>query len=137
MSIIAVINQKGGAGKSTISVHLARWLQKQGKSVLLVDADAQCSSSKWLKRLEQVIPCQIIQVPDALLDELPKLNELYTWVIADGPAALSETTRALVLTADLAIIPCQPAGIDLMKSTERSPKPPKQESKPNDQSPSS
>lgn len=84
MPIIAIINQKGGAGKSTVSVHLARWLQKQGKSVLLVDADAQCSSSKWLKRLEQVIPCQIIQAPDALLDELPKLNESYTWIIADG-----------------------------------------------------
>lgn len=118
MPIIAVINQKGGAGKSTISVHLARWLQKQDKSVLLVDADAQCSSSKWLKRLEQVIPCQIIQVPDVLLDELPKLNESYTWVIADGPAALSETTRALVLTADLAIIPCQPAGIDLESASD-------------------
>ncbi|MDZ7970432.1 MAG: AAA family ATPase [Nostoc sp. DedSLP03] len=118
MPIIAIINQKGGAGKSTVSVHLARWLQKQGKSVLLVDADAQCSSSKWLKRLEQVIPCQIIQAPDALLDELPKLNESYTWVIADGPAALSETTRALVLTADLAIIPCQPAGIDLESASD-------------------
>lgn len=118
MPIIAIINQKGGAGKSTVSVHLARWLQKQGKSVLLVDADAQCSSSKWLKRLEQVIPCQIIQVPDALLDELPKLNESYTWIIADGPAALSETTRALVLTADLAIIPCQPAGIDLESASD-------------------
>ncbi|MDF5733304.1 MAG: ParA family protein, partial [Rhizonema sp. PD38] len=42
MPSIAVINQKGGAGKSTIAVHLARWLQKQNKSVLLVDADAQC-----------------------------------------------------------------------------------------------
>ncbi|WP_341532013.1 AAA family ATPase (plasmid) [Nostoc sp. UHCC 0302] len=118
MSIIAVINQKGGAGKSTISVHLARWLQKQGESVLVVDADAQCSSSKWLARLEQVIPCQVLQAPDALLDELPKLVESYTWVVADGPAALSETTRALVLTADLAIIPCQPAGIDLESASD-------------------
>lgn len=118
MPIIAVINQKGGAGKSTIAVHLARWLQKQNKSVLLVDADAQCSSSKWLSRLEKDVPCQIIQAPDVLLDELPLLREAYKWVIADGPAALSETTRALVLTADLVMVPCQPTGVDLESASD-------------------
>ncbi|MBD2683541.1 MULTISPECIES: AAA family ATPase [Nostoc] len=118
MPIIAVINQKGGAGKSTVAVHLARWLQKQRKAVLAIDADAQCSSSKWLARLENKIPYQIIQVPDALLDELPKLANSYDWVIADGPAALSETTRALILTADLVIVPCQPTGVDLESASD-------------------
>ncbi|MDZ8264522.1 AAA family ATPase [Nostoc sp. ChiQUE01b] len=118
MPIIAVINQKGGAGKSTVAVHLARWLQKQRKTVLVVDADAQCSSSKWLARLENDIYCQIIQVPDALLDELPKLVDSYDWVVADGPAALSETTRALILTADLVIVPCQPTGVDLESASD-------------------
>ena len=89
MPIVAVINQKGGAGKSTIAVHLVRWLQKQKKTVLLVDADAQCSSSKWLSRLAQEIPYQVLQAPDELLDELPKLVESYQWVVVDGPAALS------------------------------------------------
>jgi len=118
MPIIAVINQKGGAGKSTVAVHLVRWLQKQRKSVLAIDADAQCSSSKWLARLENNIPCQIIQVPDALLDELPKLVNSYDWVIADGPAALSETTRALILTADFVIVSCQPTGVDLESASD-------------------
>ncbi|WP_242043360.1 AAA family ATPase [Leptolyngbya sp. FACHB-671] len=118
MPIVAIINQKGGAGKSTIAVHLARWLQKQGKSVLVVDADAQCSSSKWLERLEQEIPYQILQAPDALLDELPKLADSYKWVIVDGPAALSEITRAVILTADLALIPCQPTGVDLESASD-------------------
>lgn len=118
MPIVAIINQKGGAGKSTIAVHLARWLQKQGKSVLVVDADAQCSSSKWLERLEQEIPYQILQAPDALLDELPKLAGSYKWVIVDGPAALSEITRAVILTADLALIPCQPTGVDLESASD-------------------
>lgn len=118
MPIVAVINQKGGAGKSTVSVNLARWLQKRKKSVLVVDADAQCSSSKWLERLEQNIPCQVLQAPDSLLDELPKLAESYSWVIVDGPAALSETTRAIILTADLAMIPCQPTGVDLESASD-------------------
>ncbi len=118
MSIVAIINQKGGAGKSTIAVHLARWLQKQKASVLLVDADAQCSSSKWLARLEQDIPYQILQAPDELLDELPKLGESYDWVVVDGPAALSETTRAVILAADLALIPSQPTGVDLESASD-------------------
>lgn len=118
MSIVAVINQKGGVGKSTIAVHLARWLQKQKESVFVVDADAQCSSSKWLKRLEKNVPYQILQAPDALLDELPKLAESYSWVIVDGPAALSEITRAVILAADLALIPCQPTGVDLESAAD-------------------
>ncbi len=118
MPIVAIINQKGGAGKSTIAVHLARWLIKQGESVLVVDADAQCSSSKWLDRLEQKIPCQILQEPDALLDELPKLAESHPWIVVDGPAALSETTRAVILTADLALVPCQPTGVDLESASD-------------------
>lgn len=118
MPIIAVINQKGGAGKSTIAVHLARWLHKRGESVLVVDADAQGSSSKWLDRLKQKIPYQIIQAPDALLDELPKLIESHDWVIVDGPAALSETTRAVILAADLALVPCQPTGVDLESASD-------------------
>jgi chromosome partitioning protein len=118
MPIVAVINQKGGAGKSTIAVHLAHWLQKQKDSVLVVDADAQCSSSKWLSRLEQDITCKVIQAPDALLDELPKLRENYDWIVIDGPAALSETTRAIVLAADLALVPCQPTGIDLESASD-------------------
>ena len=118
MPIVAVVNQKGGAGKSTISVHLARWLHKQKQSVIVVDADAQQSSSKWFARLEQNIPCQVVQNPDNLLDELPKLSEAYTWVIVDGPAALSETTRATILGADLAIVPCQPTGVDLESASD-------------------
>lgn len=118
MPIVAIINQKGGAGKSTIAVHLARWLQKQKKSVLVVDADAQCSSSKWLVRLEKDIPYQVLQAPDELLDELPKLATTYKWVVVDGPAALSETTRAVILAADLALIPCQPTGVDLESASD-------------------
>lgn len=118
MPIAAIVNQKGGAGKSTVAVHLARWLHKRKQPVVVVDADAQQSSSKWFARLEQGVPCQVVQNPDELLDELPKLSEVYRWVIVDGPAALSETTRATILAADLAIVPCQPTGVDLESASD-------------------
>jgi chromosome partitioning protein len=118
MPTIAVVNQKGGAGKSTIAVHLARWLQRQKKSILLVDADGQRTSSIWLESLENEIPFQVLQNPDELLDQVPKLTKQYEWILIDGPATLSETTRALLLWADLALIPCQPAGVDLASASD-------------------
>jgi chromosome partitioning protein len=118
MPTIAVVNQKGGAGKSTIAVHLARWLQRQKKAILFVDADGQRTSSIWLESLEHEIPFRVLQNPDELLDQLPKLAKEYEWVLVDGPATLSETTRALLLWADLALIPCQPAGVDLASASD-------------------
>lgn len=118
MPTIIIVNQKGGAGKSTISVHLARWLQRQKKALLLVDADGQRTSSIWLESLEYEIPFQVLQDPNELLEQLPKFAETYEWVIVDGPATLSETTRALLLWADLALIPCQPSGVDLASASD-------------------
>lgn len=113
MPAIAVINQKGGSGKSSTAVHLAAWLHSQGGECLLIDADGQKTSSIWLEALDQEIPHQIIQDPDALLDALPKLADEHQWLIVDGPANLSEATRAAILWADLALVPCQPTGVDL------------------------
>ncbi|MBD1848212.1 AAA family ATPase [Cyanobacteria bacterium FACHB-63] len=118
MPTIIVVNQKGGAGKSTISVHLARWLQRQKKAPLVVDADGQRTSSIWLESLEYEIPFQVLQDPNELLEQLPKFAETYEWVVVDGPATLSETTRALLLWADLALIPCQPSGVDLASASD-------------------
>jgi chromosome partitioning protein len=118
MPTIAVVNQKGGAGKSTISVHLACWLQRQKKPILVIDADGQQTSSIWLESLEYELPFRVLQDPNELLDQLPKLAKEHEWLLVDGPATLSETTRALLLWADLALIPCQPAGVDLASASD-------------------
>jgi len=118
MPTIAVVNQKGGAGKSTIAVHLARWLHSQEKQVLVIDADGQRTSSIWLESLENEIPFKVIQNPDDLLEQVPTLSEKQDWLLIDGPATLSETTRALLLWADLALVPCQPAGVDLASASD-------------------
>ena len=111
MTVIALVNQKGGCGKSTTSVHLAEYLRRSHKDILLIDADAQQSSSKWVSKISEPIAYQIMQDPNAILDEIPALKNKF--LILDGPASLSETTRAILLRADLAVIPCQPTGLDL------------------------
>jgi chromosome partitioning protein len=118
MSVIAVINQKGGSGKSTTAIHLACWLRNQGKPLLLVDADAQQSSSHWMQGMEKPISCLVMQSPDDLLEKLPELATRYEYLIVDGPASLSETTRSILFRSDLAIVPCQPTGVDLRSASD-------------------
>lgn len=119
MTIIALINQKGGCGKSTAAVHFIYWLAtKQKKNVLLVDADAQQSSSTWLSGMEKKIPHKVVQTPDDLLDQIPELTNHYDQLIIDGPASLAEATRAILFRADLAIVPVQPTGVDLRSASD-------------------
>ena len=64
--ILALTNSKGGVGKSTLAVHLAAWWKEQGGDVALVDADAQGSSSVWLREAAPTIPVFRFQTPDDL-----------------------------------------------------------------------
>ncbi len=118
MSVIAFVNQKGGCAKSTTAVHLAYWLFHKQLNVLLVDADAQRSSSIWLESLEAPIPCHVAQTSEELLKQLPKWADQHDMVIVDGPAGLSDATKSIVQLADLAIIPCQPTGVDLRSAAD-------------------
>ncbi|MCA1991744.1 MAG: AAA family ATPase [Coleofasciculus sp. S288] len=119
MTIIALINQKGGCGKSTTAVHFTYWLATQKKKkVLLVDADAQQSSSEWLEGMELQIPYKVVQTPDDLLELLPELALESDLLVVDGPASLAEATRAILFRADLAIVPVQPTGVDLRSASE-------------------
>lgn len=113
--IIALVNQKGGVGKTTIAVHLAYWLSLQG-SVILLDTDVQQSSSNWLTDLK--IPFSITDDAEDLLDLLPDLAKNYDVVIIDGPAGLSEMTKSILYGCDLALIPCKPSGLDTHSSSK-------------------
>lgn len=119
MTIISFCNQKGGCGKSTASVHFAYWLTVKKKArVLLVDADAQRSSSQWVEDMDADINCQVVQTPDDLLERIPELATDCEYVIVDGPASLSEATRAILFRTDLAVIPVQPTGVDLRSASD-------------------
>jgi chromosome partitioning protein len=111
--IVATANSKGGVGKSTIAVHLAVWLHDQGKRVALVDADHQNSSSLWATEAEPQLHVISLNTPNEIIKQTKRLAKEYEHVVIDGPAGLDEVTRAMLLVADMALIPCGPSLLDV------------------------
>ncbi|TWT44947.1 MinD/ParA/CobQ/CobA-like protein [Phycisphaerae bacterium RAS1] len=111
--IIAVANSKGGVGKSTLAVHLAAWLDKQGHRVTLADCDTQQSSSQWIREAAPQVRALCLRDPDEIITELPMLAQDTDYVVADGPGSLAETSRALLLVADSAIVPCKASMLEI------------------------
>lgn len=111
--VLAVLNGKGGVGKTTTAVNLAAiWSESQ--SVLLVDADPQASASWWVSRNPQPVTFDITTETDAhLLGKLKKVND-YALIVVDTPPALnSEALAAVVPVADYILLPTPPAPMDL------------------------
>jgi chromosome partitioning protein len=109
--IWALANSKGGVGKSTLAVHLAVWLREKGRRVAFVDSDVQGSSSAWLREAAPDIqPIRLLTAED-IVARLPQVQAQE--VIVDGPAGLSEVTRAILFLADAALLPCGPSILDL------------------------
>jgi chromosome partitioning protein len=105
--IIALVNSKGGVGKSTIAGSLVGWLHDLGRRVTLADCDAQGSSSEWIQEAIPDVPVVRFTSADEVLDGLPVLRREADYVVCDGPGSQTETSRALLMWADLAVIPCK------------------------------
>ena len=116
--IVALTNSKGGVGKSTLAVHLAVWWKECGANVALVDADVQGSSSSWLNETGSEVPVFRLQTADEVLDRVSEISRSFEHVVVDGPAGLSEVTRAILLVADLALLPCGPSVLDLRAAND-------------------
>ena len=110
---IAVLNQKGGAGKTTLATNLAHALQLTGKDVLLVDADPQGSARDWSEASQGGI-CPVVALDrETLARDLPAITHGYDWVVIDGPPQIARISAAAVTAADVVLIPVQPSPYDI------------------------
>ena len=120
--VIALLNQQGGAGKTTLATHLAGELGMQGARVILLDADPQGSALDWAHRRSQAGGARLCGVyglaRDSLHQEAPQLAAQVDFVVIDGPPRVAALTRSALLAADLVLVPVQPSAYDVWASHE-------------------
>ncbi len=121
--IITICNQKGGSGKTTLSMQLAGTLARRRNNVLVVDADPQGTATRWAASAtddEKPFPASVIGLSAAnekVHREVKKFIENYDYIIIDcPPAADSPVPQSALLIADLALVPIIPSPLDLWAS---------------------
>lgn len=116
--VITVLNQKGGAGKTQVTMQLAGTLALRGERVLVIDTDGQGTASVWARAAsdEAPFPATVVELSHAggtvhrgIREHLPN----YDFIVVDcPPSAMAASTSSALLVSDVALVPFQPAPAD-------------------------
>jgi chromosome partitioning protein len=124
MLTIAVVQQKGGVGKTTLAVNLAACAHLAGLRVLIVDLDRQATAFDWsvVERApsSRCAGITVVQAVSRKADtalgiaaQIPMMSRGYDVVFLDGPPRLGDVTLAAAVAADVALIPLEPFAASL------------------------
>jgi chromosome partitioning protein len=120
MHVIALAQQKGGVGKSTLAIHMAVELSMRGRKVAIIDMDPQGTVTKWASRRDQVArPWPVTMISDSIKLEgiLSAMKDMH-FVFLDMPGQRAAGVNYGMRLADLIIIPARPLDIDIEASVE-------------------
>lgn len=115
---IAVVNQKGGSGKSTLCQNLAAYAHLQGSKTLLRDGDKQGTSFQWYAERgaeSRLRGLRVEHAPELKLWRFDRFREVaagFDYVFCDTSASLGPITNAAAIVADIVIVPMKPLHAD-------------------------
>ena len=117
--IISFLNQKGGVGKTTLSINVATCLSLKKYKVLLIDADPQGSSLDWaaIRKKESLFTVVSITKP-IIHKEISRLTKNYDHIVIDGPPRIYDVAKSAIVTSDLVVMPVQPSPYDIWAASE-------------------
>ena len=119
MPVVAIVNQKGGTGKTTLSINLSSAFAELYPTLLL-DADPQGSALDWAdSRSTPQMNLDALGVEQAhLLRDIRRLAPNYGWVIIDGPPGIGRISADAVRASDIVLIPSKPSPFDVWASSD-------------------
>lgn len=119
MSVISVLNQKGGAGKTTVAQNVAVELTRRGMTVFVIDTDPQGTISDWRNlRKSEDVPVSSITRAATLQADVKTHSRSFDVIVIDGASGVNEVTAAAVKVSDAVIIPVQPSPKDIWGTSD-------------------
>ena len=113
MKTISIISQKGGAGKTTLAVHLATAAHRAGLAVAVVDLDPQATARRWGDKRRappEVVSDHAVRLPTLL--DTARANGAGMVIVDTAPNA-DQAALGAAKAADLVLIPCRPSAFDI------------------------
>jgi chromosome partitioning protein len=119
IGVIAVANQKGGVGKTTLAMNMAAGLTRQG-SCIVVDADPQRSATMWIELSDSLreFPAKVVPAEDEIKKQIIQLQTEFDYIVIDCPPEIkSDSTMSAIEISKVLLIPLLPSPLDLWAST--------------------
>jgi chromosome partitioning protein len=118
MPVVALLSNKGGVGKTTLSVNIASAMHRLGKALLL-DADPQQSAYQWRALSDYADMVPVANASDDLVASIAEYQDQHDYLLIDCPPSVqSEQTQAALVHSDWVIIPVLPSPLDLWASVK-------------------
>jgi len=114
MKVVAVVSQKGGAGKTTLALHIAVAAERAGLSAAILDMDPQGTAERWSEWRKEEPPAVVAAKATTLSRRIDQAKAAHgDLVVIDTPPLAQTEAREAARIADLILIPCRPSAFDL------------------------